>query len=358
VVSATIAATRHAVPASRTQQQLWEGFFAGYYRGDRIAERIWHAAGVQTRHGVVDPRVEDVSTWGTAARMRRYIAEALPLAKDALTAALGASGHEAGDVALLTVASCTGYVTPGLDILLARDLGLVQDVQRLFVGHMGCYAAIPALSAVANFVRVHQRPALLLCLELPSLHIQPPPTARDVDQVVAHALFGDAAAACVVAPAGPGPTGTGPAGPGLAIVDITAITDPTAVEHMTWDVTDFGFRMSLSPLVPEALARHLRPAVDALLARHGLGVPDVRGWAIHPGGPRILEVAADRLGLADTQTAASYAVLRDCGNCSSATVLLVVERLVGSGVVAPGDHIVAVAFGPGLTLYAALLRAT
>jgi len=346
VVSAGITATRHAVPTAQHQQELWEEFFAGLYRDDRTARRIWHSAGVRTRHGVVDPRVEDVSTWGTAARMRRYIAEALPLAKDALSAALGASGYDAGDVTLLTVASCTGYVTPGLDILLARDLALVEGVQRLFVGHMGCYAAIPALGAVANFVRVNERPALLLCVELPSLHIQPPPVARDVDQVVAHALFGDAAAACVVAPA---------AG-GLEIVDIAARTDPTTVDHMTWDVTDYGFRMSLSSLVPEALARHVRPMIAELLGRHDLDIPDVRGWAIHPGGPRILEVAADRLRLDDDQMAASYGVLRDYGNCSSATVLLVVERLVQTVSFRAGDHLVAMAFGPGLTLYAVLLR--
>jgi predicted naringenin-chalcone synthase len=249
---------------------------------------------------------------------------------------------------MLTVASCTGYATPGLDILLARDLAMDDAVQRLFVGHMGCYAAMPALGAVANFVRCNERAGVLLCLELPSLHIQPPDASRDADQVVAHALFGDAAAACVL----------GPDAPGLDVVDIAARTDTTTLDHMTWDVTDLGFRMGLSPRVPEALARHLRPMVDEMLARHRLDVGDVRGWAIHPGGPRILEVASDRLGLDDEHMAASYRTLRDYGNCSSATVLLVVERLVQTTDLASGDHVMAMAFGPGLTLYLALLRAS
>jgi alkylresorcinol/alkylpyrone synthase len=345
VVSASVTAVRHAVPAAREQGQAWDGFFAEYYQRNPLARRIWEATGIEVRHAVVDPRVEDVSGWGTAARMRRYVAEAIPLAKEALAAALAASGRGAQDVALLTVASCTGYATPGLDILLARDLAMPPDVQRLFVGHMGCYAAIPALGAAANFVRAHGRAALLLCLELPSLHIQPAATARDIGQVVAHAMFGDAAAACVVAP------GTD----GLHVVDIAALTDPAAIDYMTWDVTDFGFRMSLSPRVPEALARHVRPVVSELLARNGLDIPDVRGWAVHPGGPRILEVAADRLGLDDEQLAGSHGVLRDYGNCSSATALLILERLMPG--LASGDHVVAMAFGPGLTLYAALLRA-
>jgi alkylresorcinol/alkylpyrone synthase len=347
VVTARIGAIRHAVPKPRAQADLWEGFFAGYYRDDRIARRIWEGTDIHVRHGVVDPRVEDVSAWGTAARMRRYVTEAIPLGKQALTDVLATAGHGAQDVALLTVASCTGYATPGLDILLARDLAMADGLHRLFVGHMGCYAAIPALGVVANFVRAQERLAVLLCLELPSLHIQPPETARDTEQVVAHALFGDAAAACLVTAGGGG----------LEVVDIAARTDPTVVDHMTWDVTDHGFRMGLSVHVPAALARHLAPMVRQLLARHRLTPADVRGWAIHPGGPRILDVAADRLRLDEEQMAASSGVLRDYGNCSSATVLLIIERLLGSGSVDRGDHVVAMAFGPGLTLYAALLRA-
>ena len=82
--------------------------------------------------------------------MERYLAEALPLGKEAVAAALADAGLAAADVGLFAVASCTGYVTPGLDIRLARDLGMAADVQRLFVGHMGCYAALPGLGAVGR----------------------------------------------------------------------------------------------------------------------------------------------------------------------------------------------------------------
>jgi alkylresorcinol/alkylpyrone synthase len=346
-VSARISAIRHAVPQAQAQSELWDGFFANYYRHDSSAQRIWLATDIRVRHGVADPRVEDVSAWGTAARMRRYVTEAMPLAKEAVSAVLTAAGHDTQDVAQLIVASCTGYATPGLDILLARDMAMADGLQRVFVGHMGCYAAIPALGVAANFVRAHAQPAVVVCLELPSLHIQPADAARDAEQIVAHALFADAAAACVVAPDGAG----------LHVVDIAARTDPTAADQMRWDVTDHGFRMGLSARVPAVLARHLSPVVGALLTRHGLSPADVRGWAIHPGGPRILEVAADRLRLGDEQMATSYGVLRDYGNCSSATVLLILERLLGGGGLTRGDHVVAVAFGPGLTLYTALLQA-
>ncbi|MDQ6649927.1 MAG: type III polyketide synthase [Actinomycetota bacterium] len=353
---ASIVGAGHAVPGAMGQQHLWDDYFAEHYAGNRTARRIWTSAGITTRHGVVDPAIEDISTLGTGARMQRFVAEALPLGKEAVGAALADAGLDAPDVGLFGVVTCTGYATPGLDILLARDLGMTPDVQRLMVGHMGCYAALPGLGAVADFVTARNRPAVLLCMELTSLHVQPPsvsarsrtPTHEDLQQMVAHALFSDAAAAVVLQP------GT----PGLEVVDVVARTDVSTSDHMTWDVTDLGFKMGLSPRVPDVLALHVRGVVESLLERNGLSVGDVAGWAVHPGGRRILEVVADRLGLPDEAMGPSYDVLRDFGNCSSATVLLVLEQLMATQPPAPGEPVVLMAFGPGLTLYVALLRRT
>ena len=102
--------------------------------------------------------------------------------------------------------------------------------------------------------------------------------------------------------------------------------------------------------MPEVLSRHVGGVVDELLTEAGLRIEDVAGWAVHPGGPRILDVVRDQLGLDETHLAASRRVLAEHGNCSSATVLLVLQEL--SDVEGP---VVAMAFGPGLTLYAALL---
>ena len=352
---AALTGAAHALPAPMDQQALWDGFFRDHYADARLARKVWEHSAIRTRRGVVDPTQEDISGWGTAARMQRFLAEALPLGKDAVGAALDDAGLDASDVGLFTVVSCTGYVTPGLDILLARDLGMSDGVQRLHVGHMGCYAALPGLGATADFVAARGKPAVMLCLELTSLHVQPStetarsgsPTSEDLQQMVAHALFSDAAAAVVLEPGG---------STGLEVLDVVARTDVTTADHMTWDVTDLGFKMGLSPAVPDVLARHARPVVEQLLAAHGLSVADVDGWAIHPGGRKIVEVVGEVLGLAEDQLTPSYDVLRDVGNCSSATVLLVLERLAATVDVPAGGTVVAMAFGPGLTLYAALLR--
>ena len=345
--AARVVGMGHALPAAYTQQAVWDGFFAEHYKDVRIAEQLFANAGVHTRHTVANPVHEDVSGWGTGARMERYLAEALPLGKDAVASALADADLDPADVGLFAVASCTGYVTPGVDIRLARDLGMSDQVRRLFVGHMGCYAALPGLGAVADFTAARQRPSVLLCLELTSLHIQPP--SAEIDQVVAHSLFADAAAAVVLKPS---------AGTGFEVLDVVAHTDVSTAEHMTWDVTDLGFRMGLSPRVPAVLARHVRGVIDDLLGAHDLTLADVGGWAVHPGGRRILEVVQRRLELPPDALRHSWDVLHDHGNCSSATVLLVLERLRAAGTVEGGRYVVALAFGPGLTLYATLLRAT
>jgi alkylresorcinol/alkylpyrone synthase len=343
----TITRSGAATPPSHTQREFWDGFFADHLGGGRWSQRVFEAAGAQRRHCAVDPLSEDISSWSTGERMARYVHEALPLGKGAVTDALHAAGLDAADVGLLSVVSCTGYATPGIDVHLARDLGLSERAQRLLVGHMGCYAALPGLGAVADYVAARGRPAVLVCVELPSLHLQPQAAEADMEQVVAHSLFSDAAAAVVVAPGGHG----------LEVVDVAASTDVSTSDHMTWDVTDHGFRMTLSRRVPDVLARHVGPLVDRLLGDHGLGRDAIGSWAVHPGGPRILDVVADRLDLPGDALDASRAVLAEHGNCSSATVLLVVDDLQRRRPLAPGGYMVALAFGPGLTLYAVLLRA-
>jgi alkylresorcinol/alkylpyrone synthase len=339
VTAAVVTGAGHAVPASYEQDEVWAGYFARQYAGLRAAERVFRAAGAKRRHAVVNPVDEDISGWGTGARMERYITEALPLGKQAVAAALDAAGLAPRDVGLFAVATCTGYATPGLDIRLASDLGMPLGLQRLLIGHMGCYAALPGIAAVSDFVTARSRPAVLLCLELTSLHVQP--AVPDLAQVVTHALFSDAAAAVVVEPA---------AGRGRRIAGMVARTDHSTADHMTWDVTDLGFRMGLSPRVPDVLGRHVGGVVDELLTQAGLRMEDVAGWAVHPGGPRILDVVRDALALTEEQMGASRRVLAEHGNCSSATVLLVLEELADVD-----GPVVAMAFGPGLTLYATLL---
>ncbi|WIX76668.1 3-oxoacyl-[acyl-carrier-protein] synthase III C-terminal domain-containing protein [Amycolatopsis carbonis] len=343
MVIARLAGSGCAFPARLEQDVLWDEFFAPRLGHSRVAERLFRAAGVRHRHGVANPLEEDVSQWSTSQRMERFIADAPALGAEAVAAALADAGLDASEVGMFAVASCTGYSTPGLDIRVASALGMPDDVQRLLIGHMGCYAALPGLGAVSDYVVARRRPAVLLCLELTSLHAQP--ATGDLSQVVTHALFADAAAAVVLRPTGPGP----------GVVDIAARTDSATAGHMRWEVTDQGFRMGLSPEVPAVLGRHVGPVVTRLLEEHDLAVSDIGAWAVHPGGPRILEIVEHRLELPPGALGVSHGVLRERGNCSSATVLVILDELLRGGQSKTGKPAVMMAFGPGLTLYTALL---
>ncbi len=345
MVSGSLVGFASSLPPTLDQHEVWEEFFGTHYSNSRLARRVWRSAGVDRRHAAVDPRVEDLSRAGTAHRMNRFAELALPLACDAVSRCLANSNLDPTDIDLLTVASCTGYTTPGIDILVAKELGMPVTLQRLHVGHMGCYAAIPALASATDAASARGKVGVLLCIELTSLHVQPPTT--DVEQIVAHALFSDAAAAVAVVPDAAG----------LEVVDVVACTDASTSDLMSWRVTDLGFRMTLSSKVSAVLDRHVLALTTELVERHDLTLADIDRWAIHPGGPKIVETVARRLNLADEAVAVSRETLRLHGNCSSATVLLVLEEMLRQDPLRPGQHIVAMAFGPGLTLYAALLRA-
>jgi alkylresorcinol/alkylpyrone synthase len=334
-----------ALPGPLSQETVWEQYFGPRLAHVRGAKLAFKASGVRMRHAVVDPLVEDLSEWSTGDRMDRYVAEAVPLGKEALALALDGSALAAHDLGMLVTVSCTGYATPGVDLRIAESFGMAPTLERLHVGHMGCHAAFPALAAASRYVETTGRPAVVLSVELTSLHVQPP--SDDLNQAVVHALFGDAAAAVVLEP--------GTAGPGLDVVDMVSLTETASADLMTWRVTDHGFRMTLSRTVPDVIARGASEAVRQLLDRNGLTFGDVATWAVHPGGPRILDRVGKALDLDAADLATSRAVLADHGNCSSATILMILDQIQAQPMV-PGANVVAIGFGPGLTAAAILFR--
>jgi predicted naringenin-chalcone synthase len=325
------------------QTEIVESFFARQPGWDPAWAEVFANAGVERRASVVDP-----SWYGqrrsTADRMRTFAPAARRLGAEAARRALERAGPEAAaEVNDLLAVSCTGYSGPGLDLHLADDLGLDERVQRLSVGHMGCYAALPALRTAAALATASGRSALVTCVELCTLHVQPLRTREDA---VYLALFGDGAGAAVLGQGGDGP----------AVVGSATVTVPGSEERMGWLIEDHGFQMWLSPRVPALVERSVGGLVDDLLGPHGLGSGDVAHWAVHPGGPEILDRVQRRLRLGDAQLARSREVLADGGNRSSATVLFILEQLLDSDEVEPGQWLVVLAFGTGLTLEALLLR--
>ncbi len=185
---------------------------------------------------------------------------------------------------------------------------------------------------------------MLICaVELCSLHF-----AYGVvpDKLLANALFADGAGAAVARGGAAPREAWSLAGCGSAIM-------PDTEELMTWAIRDHGFEMGLSPRVPEAILEHLRPWLEEWLAENALALADVGSWAIHPGGPKILSACRQAAGLQPRHVQTSEAVLARYGNMSSATVLFVLDGLRRQDAPRP---CVALAFGPGLAIEAALFR--
>lgn len=280
----------------------------------------------------------------TAERMARYAREAGPLAIAAARSALLEAGGTAAAVTHIVTCSCTGFANPGVDLEVIAALGLPATVARTHVGFMGCHGAFNALRVAHAFTAADPAAiVLVVCVELCSLHFQ---YGTRSDHVVANSIFADGAAAIVATGRSVETRSRG------RLLGQRSQVLPESTDHMSWIIGDHGFEMTLSPRVPDAIAMHLQADIDGLLQTHGLDRGDVRSWAVHPGGPRILAAVADTLGLAEPALASSRGVLADHGNMSSATILFILERLAREG--RPGPCI-AMAFGPGLTAELALL---
>lgn len=270
----------------------------------------------------------------TGERMARYERDAPRLGVAAI-AALG-EAFDPGAVTHLVVASCTGFMAPGLDQRIAAALGLHPGVERTVVGFMGCYAAVNSLRLAHHIVRSEpDAHVLVLTLELCTLHFQ---RTGDIERLLAMLLFGDGAAAALVSAE---PTG-------LALRDFRATTLPGSAEAIRWNIRNQGFDMHLGGEVPGHIGKALRQEggrndADGLL--RGTTPRDYDLWAVHAGGRSILDAAEQALDLPPTALEPSRAVLRDTGNMSSATLMFVLARMLANGGRAEG---IAMAFGPGL----------
>ncbi len=278
-------------------------------------------------------------------RNRAYMEAAVDLGEAALRNALAAAAVEPAAIDLIVTVSCTGYMIPSVDAYLVNRLGLRQDVQRLPVLQMGCAGGTAALIYAADYLEAHPgSTAAVVSIELPSLTLRL--DDRSMPNVVSTAIFGDGVAAVVL---GPG-TGLRPAMGGRRMYHFA---DSTAL--MGYVLRDSGFQIVLDRDVPAQIESHFDAIVFPFLAACGVALEDVRWCIFHPGSIKILDAAARLLASHGKDVDASRAVLREHGNMSSATILYILDRILGRPAAA-GDRALLLAFGPGFTAHTILLR--
>ena len=270
----------------------------------------------------------------TSERMALYARHAPTLALAAVSRLRAGlpEGWPIESVTHLVVASCTGFVAPGIDQIVADALGLA-GVERTLVGFMGCYAAVAALRTARHIVR--SEPAarvLVITVELSSLHLQ---DDHEIEPLLMMLQFGDGAAAALVTAGGHG----------LRMARPFSLQLNDSAELIRWAIGDTGFLMHLSGEVPGRIQAALRDETvrEKLFGAHRPA--DVGLWAVHAGGRSILDAVEHGLDLPADSLAASRGVLSRFGNMSSSTLMFILADLLGQS---GGEDGVALAFGPGL----------
>lgn len=302
--------------------------------------------GSELREHVFYPPAETDQDRGPSTKVRndRFAIEAPRLARDSASHALASAGTKPDEITHLVTVCCTGFFAPGIDISLIEDLGLPATTQRLQIGFMGCHAAINGLRAAEGLVAANPNAkVLVVCVELCSLHLQ---YGMDADRIVSNSLFADGSSAAVIS-AGNGRRDCG------ELVGTGSYLMPDSRDAMTWRVADHGFEMTLSAMVPNLIEQHLVSFLDPWLSEQGESIESIGGWAVHPGGPRIVSAVQAALGLTEQDLRIPREVLKQHGNMSSATMLFILNKFQQNSQPKPW---LLMGFGPGLEIEVALVR--
>jgi alkylresorcinol/alkylpyrone synthase len=306
------------------------------------------------RHVAVDGRFlalpkeqyMQMRTWGEA--NRHWIRVAKELGEKAVAGALADAGLHGRNLGAFFFASVTGISSPSIDALLINQMGLCRNIRRVPIFGLGCVAGAAAISRAADYVRAYpDQVALVLSVELCSLTLQ----REDLSManLISSGLFGDGAAAVIIAGAECGLSGP-------RILATRSVFYPNTEEMMGWDVSEKGFRIVLSREIPDLVRKNLAHDLDDFLAERGLTRAGIGNWVLHTGGPKILEATAEALGLQNGELEVSWQCLRRTGNLSSASVLVVLEEVMKNRRPTPGTLGLLAALGPGFCAEFVLLE--
>jgi alkylresorcinol/alkylpyrone synthase len=309
-------------------------------------EQLHRAVRVGGRHLAL-PLEEYRALESFAARNAAWTRAAAEIGARAVESALRAADVAPAQVDHLFFVTVTGIATPSIDARLVEPLGLRSDVKRVPIFGLGCVAGAAGLARAADVLRgAPGEVAVLLAVELCSLTLQREDLS--VPNIIASGLFGDGAAAAVL--------DGGARGRGPRIAATRSVFYPGTERVMGWDVVDSGFKVVLSPGVPQLVRERLRGDVDAFLGQRGLRRADIAHFICHTGGPKVLEAFEEAMEVPREAMRRSWESLQQAGNLSSASVLFVLSDLLASGEARPGDRGLLLAMGPGFCSELVLLE--
>jgi 3-oxoacyl-[acyl-carrier-protein] synthase-3 len=293
---------------------------------------------------IVDTSDEWIVT-RTGIRQRHIAADdqkASDLALEASRKALSAAGISADQLSLILVATTTpDMIFPSTACILQAKLGVrgcaAFDVQAV------CSGFVYALATADSFVRTGQcRYALVVGTEVYSRILDWTDRSTCV-------LFGDGAAAVVVAPSErPGIVGSKLHADGsyMKILSVPGQVRGGAV-HGTAFVTMEG------NAVFKFAVRVLEEVVEEMLASYGLERSAIDWLIPHQANLRIIEATARKLGLPMHKV---IVTVDRHANTSAASIPLALDEAVRDGRIVSGQHVLLDAVGGGFTWGAVLMK--
>jgi alkylresorcinol/alkylpyrone synthase len=336
----------HFYPQSVLSEALKKHWAERHYNLDRL-DQLHRNVMVDGRYLAIPLEQYETLDSFTAAN-DAFIRVAIDVGARAVENALERSSLGVGDVRHFFYVSTTGIATPSIDARIVNRLGLPRDVKRTPIFGLGCAGGAVGITRAADYVRAFpDEVALLLSVELCSLTLQ----RRDlsIPNIIATGLFGDAAAAVVLA-------GANRPGPGPRVVKTRSVFYPDTERVMGWDIAKEGFSVVLSSEIPDLVKREVRRDVDCFLASAGLTLRDIETYVCHPGGPRVLEAFKIALEIPDEALALTWASLARAGNLSSASVLMVLGDTLATKSPSAGSYGLLMAMGPGFCSELVLLQ--
>jgi alkylresorcinol/alkylpyrone synthase len=341
----TLLALERYLPPFRYEQEEVTGWVREWLDGDPAAARllsVYASAGVKTRASVV-PIEEVFHPRDFETQNGQYREHAREIGVGLARRVLDKAFLAPSEVDLVVSVSCTGFMIPAVDALVADALQMGPRLARLPITESGCAGGVVGLARASDHLRAHpDRAALVLAIELSTLTFQR--WDRSATNVVSTAIFGDGGAAAVLV----GPEHPRARSGGLArVVDAESVFFPGTTHLMGFELRNAGLQIVLDKGLAPFIRRQVVPAVDSFLAPRGLRREDIARWVLHPGGRRVIEVMTERLALRPCDLAATEAVLGEHGNMSSVTVLFVLDEILRCNRPARGEKGLVGAFGPG-----------
>lgn len=334
-----------AVPPFRLTQgdvaRFGETLFGPSFADFQRLVPVYANAAIDNRHSCV-PIEWYAGAHGFGDRNALFVENATALLENAADRALAEAGLDRRDIDIVVSVSSSGIATPSLDALLVERMELRRDVERLPVFGLGCAGGVLGLARAAQMAL--SRPGarvLLLVVELCGLTFRR--DDRSKSNVIATALFGDGAAAAVLTAAADGDAD--PVSPTLRAWG--EHTWAGMLDVMGWQVADDGLGVLFSRDIPAIVRGQFRDALSGFLDSNGLSLADIDGFALHPGGAKVLDALEDVLGMSNGDLTDSRAILRDYGNMSAVTALFVLHRVLAAA--SPPRRILMSSLGPGFT---------